>query len=479
MRLARLRIRNFGCLRDENLEFAPGVNIIRGPNEAGKSTLQAAIIAALFHRPDTQDQSILGRASWAASEAQRLDMTLVAGEKTWTIEKDFVARKARLASGETVCEGAKAVQDALGEHLGLNSEELFTSTAFVRQDELAAIGEGREDIGELLQRRVTGGADDVAAQNVIGSLEDEIATMQRGVDRPAPKNPGPIRLAMTRLEEARAALAEGEEELQGLHGAQDDLAGATARAEELEEQLGVDRALLERMAARIEAQDAFDEADAALERLIQDAQRLEKEAADAEAAAAELGEIADKGPEALKEIDGLERTSERESGRAEQLQGNIERLEREEEAAPKPWPLVNGLTVAGVVVVVLSAVLGIVVMPWAFAGGAVGVALLAYGVAKSRVRPPVDYDARLGELRDELREADGSIESAGDGIASALAGLGCGSREELAGKLEQAREHANAAEATRRELGGKLGDETVESLEGKQREARYGREDAR
>jgi len=467
MRIERLRIRNFGCLRDVELEFDPGMNVIRGSNEAGKSTLQAAIIAALFYRPDTTDRSIVGRASWSGGEPYRLDMTLAAGEKTWTIEKDFAARTARLAGGDDVSHGPKAVQAALSELLGLSSEDLFTSTAFVMQEELAAIGDGREEIGDLLQRRVTGGADDVAAQDILSELDDDIASMQRGVDRPAPRNPGPIKLATTRLEQAQQDLAVADGELTDLHAAQDALAAATQREEELNEQLRVERELLDRMTARKEAEEELRAAKkeyARLDELIQAAQKLQKEAEDAEAAAAELAHIAEKGPAALESIEGVERTAERERGRAEELRAAIERLEQEAAAAPKPMPLVNPLTVAGLVLVGVGVTLGFAVTPWAFVGAAVGGALLAYGVAKARLRPPIDYDARLGELREELSEAEGAIARFAEEIASTLSDLDCESRDDLTAKLQRAQQHASTAEAKRSELRGLLGAETVESL---------------
>jgi DNA repair exonuclease SbcCD ATPase subunit len=481
MRIERLCIRNFGCLRDVELEFAPGLNVIRGPNEAGKSTLQAAIMAALFCQADTKDRSVLGRASWGAGEPYRLEMTLTARQRTWSIEKDFATRKARLACGDDVREGPRGVQVALREELGLGSEELFTSTAFVRQDELAAIGEGRAEIGELLQRRVTGGADDVAAENILRQLGDEIATMQRGVDRPAPKNPGPIARATARLQQAQDDLARAERELADLHGAQDALAEATDAEEKLNEQLGVEREVLARMEERRgveeELANAAREYDG-LDRRIHRAEKLQQEAEEAEAAAAELAHIAEKGPEALQRIDEVEHAAEGERGRARQLQAEIERLEQEAAAAPKPWPLVNAPTLAGLVLVVVGVVLGLRVTPWALAGAAIGAALLAYGVAKARMRPPMDYGARLGERRDELGEAEAAIRQAAGEIAATLANLGCETRDELAAQVQQAREHASTAQEKRTGLREALAGETIEGLVTKQREQWHRRESA-
>ena len=47
MRITRVRIDRFGPFRDRELELAPGLTVVHGPNEAGKSTWHAALLAAL------------------------------------------------------------------------------------------------------------------------------------------------------------------------------------------------------------------------------------------------------------------------------------------------------------------------------------------------------------------------------------------------------------------------------------------------
>ena len=48
MRLTRIEIEGFGALRAVDLHFGPAMNLVVGPNEAGKSTLQEAILAGLY-----------------------------------------------------------------------------------------------------------------------------------------------------------------------------------------------------------------------------------------------------------------------------------------------------------------------------------------------------------------------------------------------------------------------------------------------
>jgi predicted ATP-dependent endonuclease of OLD family len=43
MRLHRLRITSFAAIGNVDVEFGPGLNVLYGPNDLGKSTVVAAI----------------------------------------------------------------------------------------------------------------------------------------------------------------------------------------------------------------------------------------------------------------------------------------------------------------------------------------------------------------------------------------------------------------------------------------------------
>ena len=48
MQIDRAAIFRFGKLADRTVDFAPGINIVYGKNEAGKTTLHAFLTAMLF-----------------------------------------------------------------------------------------------------------------------------------------------------------------------------------------------------------------------------------------------------------------------------------------------------------------------------------------------------------------------------------------------------------------------------------------------
>ncbi len=48
MKLHRLRVTSFAAIADADVEFGPGLNVLYGPNDLGKSTLADAIRLALL-----------------------------------------------------------------------------------------------------------------------------------------------------------------------------------------------------------------------------------------------------------------------------------------------------------------------------------------------------------------------------------------------------------------------------------------------
>ena len=51
MQLRNLLLKNFRRFDRIEINFERGLNLVKGPNEAGKSTLQDAIITGLLDRP--------------------------------------------------------------------------------------------------------------------------------------------------------------------------------------------------------------------------------------------------------------------------------------------------------------------------------------------------------------------------------------------------------------------------------------------
>ena len=97
-----LNIHGFGCLRT-SVTFSPDkLNLVIADNEAGKSTLVSAILAAFYgieeHKGKTgSDRPHHGYVlPWVNPEKFGLDLEFVLDSVSWRIERDFTARSVRL-----------------------------------------------------------------------------------------------------------------------------------------------------------------------------------------------------------------------------------------------------------------------------------------------------------------------------------------------------------------------------------------------
>jgi hypothetical protein len=90
MRFSRLIVESFRAIGRAEIDFGPALNIVYGPNDLGKSTLAAAIRAALLVTPGSSE----GRTydSWHSLEAPSVELTFQdAGGHYWRIRKAFGA----------------------------------------------------------------------------------------------------------------------------------------------------------------------------------------------------------------------------------------------------------------------------------------------------------------------------------------------------------------------------------------------------
>ena len=68
VRITSLRLQN--VKRHATLDFAPGMTVVRGPNESGKSTVQRAIEMVLFRRPTSTAQEMDSVRPWGKATAE-------------------------------------------------------------------------------------------------------------------------------------------------------------------------------------------------------------------------------------------------------------------------------------------------------------------------------------------------------------------------------------------------------------------------
>lgn len=95
MRLHRLRVQNFAAIPEMEIAFGPGLNVLYGPNDLGKSTLVEAIRLALL-LPYTSS-SYEPYIPWSGADDPAVDLTFeTEAQRIWRVQKRFGKRGSAL-----------------------------------------------------------------------------------------------------------------------------------------------------------------------------------------------------------------------------------------------------------------------------------------------------------------------------------------------------------------------------------------------
>lgn len=182
MRFDLVHALSFGPFVDQKLRFAPGFNVVFGPNEAGKSTWHAALYAALcgIRR---------GRGRASPEEAEFEERHFPAGRADWQVQCEVTLDDGRRIGLQQDLKGrvrCRAVDLQLGHDLsgelmnggapdgaklvGLDRAALG-ATAYVRQADLLGIVDKRDTLHAYLQRAAASTEAQMTASDAIARLD--------------------------------------------------------------------------------------------------------------------------------------------------------------------------------------------------------------------------------------------------------------------------------------------------------------------
>jgi DNA repair exonuclease SbcCD ATPase subunit len=261
MRIRRLQVRDLRRYRELDIDLAPGVTVVRGPNEAGKSTIQRAIELALTRRVTSNAGDLETLRPWDAAADARPWVALEFEQDeedgrvaTGTLEKWFAGQKGTVDlvyDGQRVTDPALADQ-VLAELSGIPNEAFFRSTASVRHHELSDVARDEAALRDRLQASISGA--DRGTGRAKKKLERAIFELTTKGD----KNPGRLKVAEAAVAQTAAVVEKGELDLGQLERDRDTLSSARERRAEAEGALAESRAMLEkaRHAERLESERA-------------------------------------------------------------------------------------------------------------------------------------------------------------------------------------------------------------------------------
>jgi DNA repair exonuclease SbcCD ATPase subunit len=273
MRLHSLEVDHFRAIQSARITFGPGLNVVHGPNDLGKSTLTEAIRAGLLVSPGSAESRSF--TSWGAAIGQS-PRVLIAFEcqgATWRVEKVFAQGSKGKACLEKSTDGGVRYhvhaqgRDVEGKLRGLlnwglaapggrsisRSETYLTTALLGKQGEVSAIFEAslKGDHDETGRELVTRALDALGQDPTVTRLLDRLKERSGEVYTASGRHK---RTADSPLVRARAVLNEREDRLRELQ----DLA---RQGKEIEEEV------CRRLRARETALDLRDHARAEFEKL--------------------------------------------------------------------------------------------------------------------------------------------------------------------------------------------------------------------
>jgi DNA repair exonuclease SbcCD ATPase subunit len=477
VRITSLALQNVRRYKDAAFELAPGLTIVRGPNEAGKSTLQRAIELALTRKVTSSAGDLDGLVPWDGGPDSRSAIALVftyededGGSHEGRLEKSFRGSKGQVRlelDGEVITDPARA-DEALAELSGLPTENFYRSTASIRHQELAEVQRDEGALRDRLQASISGA--DRGTSRARKKLDRALYALQtKGT-----KNPGRLKVADDAVTDATAKLQAGEDALGRLERDRDALAVARERRAETETALTERRAMLEKArqaerlnAEKTQAQERYERYRTAV--IVRD----------------EITEL-DRTHPSPTPLPVLRSTVERLRAVERQmatlqalLDGDVQvSFEVPPEVRWRPlsrWALI--LVVVGIVIAVAgfaAGLLGIVDLGSAplFLGGAIAAIGLALAVVGFWLRrgDRVNTQMKDAEVNRRLRgrsEIELELRQATAERDDLLSRLGLETSEEAEAALTEEESHVAEIETRRARLSGLIGEEPLEALPGR------------
>ena len=173
MLITKIILRDFGKFGDFTADFSPGLNLIKGPNEAGKSTLAGAVATALFADPVSGTGQVAEAVRWGENRAPFLEAVLDVDGTKYKLTKDFQQRTAKIEPKDIDFPGGSKTDIGtwLNDKLGITSGEVFRSTACINQGEIDRIDDSIEAIKDKLESLATRGKEEQAASSTLKKIE--------------------------------------------------------------------------------------------------------------------------------------------------------------------------------------------------------------------------------------------------------------------------------------------------------------------
>ena len=253
MRIDRIEAIAYAAIGGRVVEPGPGLTIVHGPNESGKSSTMELLRGVLFGFPalDRRTSGPLREPKGGGQRSGRVDLTAADGRR-YRIERTHGSRE----RATDLADGREVGGEELRRAIGIGSAALFDTVQTFDARDLARLDllDDGEVRASVLASAVLGGGT---------STQDVLAELARRADalyKPSGTNQ-PYAMQLKAVTEARKALREAERNAAGADRTDDALAEADARVAQTAAARDAAARELAELEALIEARDAVRDLD--------------------------------------------------------------------------------------------------------------------------------------------------------------------------------------------------------------------------
>ncbi len=141
MWIEQMEIEHFGCLKDRTVRFAPGLNVVTGNNEAGKTTSLMFLKGMLYGLPRARGRAAGKEAlrlyePWTADGRYGGSIAFTCGGRRLTLYRDFLRPDRSRLFCPSDGEELSIEEGDMGVLLGEVPEALYVNTCMARQETL-------------------------------------------------------------------------------------------------------------------------------------------------------------------------------------------------------------------------------------------------------------------------------------------------------------------------------------------------------
>ena len=207
MRFIDLHIDGFGRFHDFSMTFDPGMNVIYGTNEAGKSTLHTFLQAMLYgftraRGVEAEHDTMARLTPWENPEVYSGTLRLEADGTIWRIERDFYkSRDSFTLVNETAGTTESAPAAKLQALLGGLSETAYAGTVSIGQLKTASPSGMSGELARYITNMNTSGSMELDISGAMALLEREKDSLTRKLIPEASADYTALLTKIDRLEE--------------------------------------------------------------------------------------------------------------------------------------------------------------------------------------------------------------------------------------------------------------------------------------